>query len=497
MIMKHVVAAIALMSAASLDCFAAGPATRPPQDIPVAVLQDKVRGGLLGEMLGDLNGLPHEMKYIDEPGNVQTYVPGLPRGAWTDDDTDIEWVYVVAIQRDRELMLPPGRIAESWKRHVNRFIWCSHQYARQLMDIGIQPPLTGKVAINPWADFNLSGQFMAETWGLISPGMPQTAARLGLHYTHVGIEGEPAQATQMFAAMIATAYLTSDIRTILDAGEAALDPESEFRRIIRDVRRWHRENPGDWRATRKLIRDRYTRYGGRDMRDRNGVTLNGAATIAALLYGEGDFVETVRHAINFGWDCDNNAAMSGTILGVLKGYNWLTSQGWEIQDRYRNTSRDDMPMDETITRFGGRMLELADLVISEHGGKKVTVAGTEVYRLQVEPSENIERLPDLQHEPALLRERWKGEIERTIAMAGPDGLARAAYLAICMDMAEDVRRSYPEQWRKALAALESEARVMQALFYESPLPAGEALRAKALAAGLGKPKRQIKLWTTE
>ena len=31
------------------------------------------------------------MKYIDEPGNVQEYTPALPDGAWTDDDTDIEW----------------------------------------------------------------------------------------------------------------------------------------------------------------------------------------------------------------------------------------------------------------------------------------------------------------------------------------------------------------------------------------------------------------------
>jgi hypothetical protein len=440
-------------------------------------------------MLGDLNGLPHEMRYIDKPGNVQTYMPGLPQGAWTDDDTDIEWVYVVKIRRGDELMLSPERIMELWKRHVNRSIWCSHQYARQLMDIGIQPPLTGKVAINPWADFNLSGQFMSETWGLVSPGMPQTAARLGLHYTHVAIEGEPSQSTEMFAAMISTAYETSDIRTILEAGEAALDPESEFHRIIGDVRRWHGDHRDDWRATRRLIQDKYTRHGGWDMRDRNGVILNGAATIAALLYGEGDFVETGRHAINYGWDCDNNAAMSGAILGVIKGYKWLTSQGWDIQDRYRNTSRDDMPMDETITRFGDRMLDLTDLVIKERGGKKMTVAGKEVYRLLVEQPANIERLPDLKNEQALLRGQWKEELERTIAKAGPDGPARAAYLAICMDMAEDLRRNYPEQWREALAALQSETKLMQALFYESPIPAGEALRSKALAAGLVKPKK--------
>jgi ADP-ribosylglycohydrolase len=157
--------------------------------------------------------------------------------------------------------------------------------------------------------------------------MPQTAARIGLYYTHVSIEGEPSQSTQMFATMISTAYLTSDIQRILAAGEAALDPDSEFHRIIKDVHKWYRQNPNDWRATRKLIRDKYSRFGGQDMRDRNGVILNGAATIAALLYGNGDFTETVRLAFNFGWDCDNNAAMAGTILGVIKGSEWMYAYG--------------------------------------------------------------------------------------------------------------------------------------------------------------------------
>jgi ADP-ribosylglycohydrolase len=478
-----------------LTCVMAQPPGMRSQDIPVAVVQDKVRGGLLGEMLGDLNGLEHEMKYIAEPGNVASYVPELPRGAWTDDDTDIEWIYVLEMQRGGELMVSPKRITELWKLHINRNIWCSHQYLRQLMEIGIEPPLTGRLAVNPWADFNLSGQFASETWGMISPGMPVTAARLGLHYTHVSIEGEPSQSAQMFAAMIATAYLTSDIQKILDAGEAALDPGSVFHRIISDVRRWHLENPGDWRASRKRIRDKYTRYGGRDQRDRNGVILNGASVIAALLYGSGDFTETVRHAFNFGWDCDNNAAMSGAILGVIKGHRWMMDQGWNIVDRYRNTSRDEMPMDETLTVFGDRMVALTDRVIMEQGGRRVTVEGEPVYRLNVEQPANLERLPDPKNESGLLQKNWKGEIETAIEKGHPDGLARAAYLAICLDLDGDIRRNSPGHWAEALAALQSQAKVMQALFYESPIPAGEALRAKAVAAGLVKPAQTMRLWT--
>src|SRR5689334_1718042 len=88
-------------------------------DIPADVLDDKIRGGLLGQMLGDLNGLKHEMKYIAEPGDVREYTPALPDGAWTDDDTDIEWPYILEIQRTNNLLLSPREITAIWKRHIN------------------------------------------------------------------------------------------------------------------------------------------------------------------------------------------------------------------------------------------------------------------------------------------------------------------------------------------------------------------------------------------
>ena len=453
---------------------AAAPAAR--FEIPAAALEDKIRGGLLGQILGDLNGLPHEMKYIKDPGDVREYVPALPDGAWTDDDTDIEWVYVLEIDRARApLLLPPARIAELWKRHINRRIWCSHKYLRQLLDLGIEPPLTGSSRLNPWADFNLSGQFAAEMWGLVSPAMPRTAARTGLHYTHVSIEGEPAQAAQMFTAMIATAFATADLEKILDAGAAATDAKSDMHAIAADVRRWHRENPNDWRATRRLIRDKYSLYGGADVRDRNGVKLNGAATLAALLYGGGDFIGTLRHAFNFGWDADNNAATAGTVIGVIKGRRWLMDQGWKITGRFRNTSRDAMPEDETITTFGDRLVRLAARQIQEHGGSQ----SGGVWRIDAETPKNIEPL-------GLLPLRLEKEIERGLR-AGPR--ARAAYLAICLDLAPQLRARYPEDWARAVEELSAQPGVMRALFYESPVPAGDRLRAAALAAGVKQPPK--------
>lgn len=462
--------------------------------LPAEVLRDKIRGGLLGQLLGNLNGLEHEMKYINEPGNVQKYVPGLPEGAQTDDDTDLEWVYIIAMQRHNAIMLSPDLIVRLWKEHINKRIWCANQYARQLMDIGFEPPLTGSIAFNPWADFNISGQFVCECFGLLAPCMPQTAARIALNYTRVAIDAEPAQTTQLFTAMIATAFMTDDIDVILDAGLKAVDPNCAIREIVGDVRSWHRLHPADWHTTRRLVKEKYSRHNG-GMRDRNGYELNTASTIAALLYGGAEFVKTLTTAFNFGWDADNNAATAGTIVGVIKGYRWITKQDWTIVDRYRNTTRDGMPTDETITSFADRIIDLAEQVIVQQGGQRQNANGQMVYRIRSEKSANLLPLSNLDQEIARSRGEMKSKLKNTIINGG-DGreLAFAAYSAICLDLAQSFRQEYPEKWAAAVGAMNRYPKVVQVLFFHSPFPAGDRLRQKAVAAGLSEPADRAKIW---
>lgn len=476
-------------------------------DIEAEVLRDKIRGGLLGQMLGNLNGLKYEMVFIDEPGDVKEYVPALPDGAWTDDDTDFEWVYIYTMQQENTILLSPGRISELWKERINRRIWCSNRYARYLMDIGIDPPLTGKFVLNPWADFNISGQFICETFALLAPAMPQTAAKIGLNYTHVTIDMEPAQATQLFTTMIATAFIESDIERIIDAGVAAIDPASKHGEVIEDVRRWHGKHPDNWRTTRRLLKDKYTQAGG-GMRDKNGYELNYGSIVAALLYGKGDFAQTQRLAFNFGWDCDCNAATTGTILGVVYGYRRMMHQStivvedgkqveraWVIVDKYRNTTRENMPENETITSFADRVIDLAEIVIGENGGERKWINGRLLYRIKAEAPGNIEKLPNLDMQAEAMRKEMGPGIKKGIKSSrDKEELARCAYLAICLDMAAGLKGQYPERWNRAIEALTGYWRIMQNIYYDSYFPAGDVVRAKADAAGLKKPARKREVW---
>ena len=50
---------------------------------------------------------------------------------------------------------------------------------------------------------------------------------------------------------------------------------------------------------------------------------NGLTGIMAVLYGEGDFMRTVGIATSAGYDCDNQAATTAGLIGVLNGLSGM------------------------------------------------------------------------------------------------------------------------------------------------------------------------------
>jgi hypothetical protein len=315
--------------------------------------------------------------------------------------------------------------------------------------------------------------------------MPKTASQLAMHYTSVTVSGEPKQLTQFVATMIAVAFGEPDVGKIIDAGLEAVDPASILHEIAADTRKWVAEHPEDWRATRRKIRDKYTHYDG-EMADRNGHELNTAATLAALLYGKGAFVETLRLAFNFGWDCDNNAATCGTILGVIKGRRWMDQQGWVIRDVYRNTTRDGMPPDESITRFSDRVVEVARQAIRLRGGMRVEESPASYIIFRERPV-NVTPLLQTNQAQDLFAARMSAEIDEQLNGEG-GAPARAAYFAICLGEAERLKTERPEEWKKALEALKKTELVKEV--FDAPRPAGPVLQEKARAAGLEAPGKK-------
>ncbi len=432
-------------------------------DITKDEIFDKIKGGLVGQLLGNLNGLPHEFKYVNEPGDIKEYTPALPQGARTDDDTDLEWMYIYYMQQEDTLYLPYESMPAYWSKHINFKIWAANLMARQLMEIGFEPPATGNRYINPWAKVNLAGQFTCETFALAAPAMPQIAEKLGLHYTRVVIDGEPAQGAQLFTAMIAEAFITDNTQQVLDAGIKALDQKSETYKAVQDVINWYSQFPDNWRMTREKIKNKYHNKNGELAINNDGV--NTSAIIAAYLYGKGDFIETMKLAFNMGWDSDCNAATVETILGVMYGYEWMEQQGWNIKDRYWNTTRPGLPEDETITSFAKRIAVLAEKTILQNGGSKNNINGQTIYKIKYhKPASLHTPVPDkLRYEQTL--EKYNDFIKQTYTSSAPDStdLMQSTYLTLCFNQHKQYQEAYPKKWEKAIKLLQDKPMFMHTL----------------------------------
>ncbi len=316
----------------------------------------------------------------------------------------------------------------------------------------------------------MSGQFLCETFGLIAPGMPQFAAKMALNYTTVTINNEPAQTTQLFTGMIATAFVEDDIEDILSAGIAQLDKSSDIFKVVEDARNWHQEYPENWLKARLLLRDKYTQEDGR-VRDFNGHELNTGAIILSLLYGKGDFVETLKLAFGMGWDADCNAATVGTIVGVMNGYrNMLSdndrfSQPWQIVDRYKNVTRDNMPDDETITSFADRIVELFEMVNEEKGGSKKVKNNVMVYQIPIEQPASVLPIYSIAEQKRSLQAEFEQQVEEDLLNGNREERARAAYLAVCLDMDDNLSKKYKKEWKQACYDLSGYWKIMNNIFF--------------------------------
>jgi hypothetical protein len=119
---------------------------------------------------------------------------------------------------------------------------------------------------------------------------------------------------------------------------------------------------------------------------------NGLFGIMAILYGNGDFVQTTAIAVSAGLDCDNQAATCGGLIGVLTGAKAIPDRltlgmsgtpVWKspFNDTYINLTRDSLPGINRISDITERILHLAELAIIENGGSKFSEDGKTFYRI--------------------------------------------------------------------------------------------------------------------
>ena len=403
--MLGVLAASALLQ----PCFA------QQQKISREELLDKTTAFWVGQLVGNYMGFPFENVYVDEPipflvdryytfkddpsirmnrNDSRSFLPVLAdmfEGAYSDDDTDIEFVTLHAVEK-YGLDINYAQITEAWKRHINRKIWVANRTARTLMHQGMVAPDTGSRENNRnW--FQIDPQLVNEIWSAFYPGMPKQAAARALWGARITNDDWGTHPTIAYGAMYSAAYFEKDVKKLVAIGRAAVPAEGPFAEGFDDVIRWHGEHP-DWRDTRKLIHEKYYRYRKGSYEAPVSVVSslqNGLCGIMAVLYGEGDFVKTVGIAVSAGYDCDNQAATCAGLIGVRNGTAGIPdrltkecrSRGgkWDkpFNDTYINYTRDGLPIANRISDMAERTVAIAEKAILANGGKKIEEDGKTYY----------------------------------------------------------------------------------------------------------------------
>ena len=304
-------------------------------------------------------------------------------GAFSDDDTDIEFVTLHAVEK-YGLDINYSEITDMWKKHINRKIWCANRTARTLMSRGLTAPATGSRSNNEnW--YQIDPQLVNEIWSMFYPGMIRKSAERAKWGAMITNDDWGTHPTIAYGIMYSAAVFEKDVNKLVSLALSFIPEDSPFHEGIRDVISWHERYP-DWRQTRKLIFDKYYEYRNGDYKapvsDVSCLT-NGLFGIMAILYGEGDFVRTTGIAVSAGLDCDNQAATCAGLIGVINGASAIPSRltlglsdkpAWKLpfNDTYINFTK--------ISDIVNRILAIAENAILDNGGRKIT-EGNKVYYL--------------------------------------------------------------------------------------------------------------------
>ncbi len=374
-----------LMVLTSLAVTLPGRAEAPGQGVrrlPVREYRDKMMAGWIGQIAGVSFGAPTEFKWsgqIIPEGDTPKWSEDMVNNAFGQDDVYVEMTFL----RTLEVYGLDVSIRQAGIDFANSeyALWCANRAGRENLRRGIAPPDSGHPQFSRNSD-DIDYQIESDYSGLISPGLPNTAIAFGEKFGRLMNYGDGLYAGQFIGGMYAEAFFASDMQEVIETALKCIPAESQYAEMVRDVCRWHGENPDDWEKSWTLVNERYFR--NRDYLRYSGggidAKLNGACVLLGLLYGGGDPERTMAIACRSGWDSDCNPSSAAGVLFTTIGYD-------RLPDRFKVKLRQDATFSFTAYTFP-KLVEvceqLARQTVVQAGGRIETEAtGVEVFVIPV------------------------------------------------------------------------------------------------------------------
>jgi hypothetical protein len=323
-----------------------------------AVLQDKIKGGWAGQLIGCTFGGPTEFKFNGTMMNDYQPIPwydGYIKKTMLEipglyDDLYMDLTFVDVFEK-KGLDAPVAEHANAFA-NANYMLWHANQVGRYNVLNGMKAPESGHWLNNPHAD-DIDFQIEADFSGLMAPGMPNTAVQIGDPIGHIMNSGDGWYGGVYVGAMYALAFVSKDVNYVVREGLKTIPAQSTFYQCIADVIRWHSLYPNDWKRTWFEVQRKWADEVGCP----EGVfapfdidaKLNSAYIVLGLLYGQGDYTRTMQISTRAGQDSDCNPSSAGGILGTLLGYDNIPAywkqglkEAEDIDFKYTTMSLNDV-----------------------------------------------------------------------------------------------------------------------------------------------------------
>lgn len=385
---------------------------------------NKFHGFWLGQSIANWTGLITEGDRTDAPfytdndwsGHLTPIVTGAYSNnatalsyvfvngnrAWgSDDDTDIEYMYLHLLDEHKSTILTAEQIRDGWLKHIysnedappysinmvkENFLWVSNESAYYLMkDHGLLPPETSEPEYNENYDM-IDAQLTTEIFGLLAPTRPDIALKMAHLPIRTTAKNEAEWIAEFYVIMHSLASKVDDKLTmqektqwLANMARNRLPDDSYPAKMFDFIKNSYDQNPDkdNWELTRDAIYVKY-QLGGEDgyqYRSFFDAGINFAASLVSLFYGEGDLPKTIKIGALAGWDSDNPTATWGGLLGFMLGKDGIEQafSRQNLAEHYRisRTRRNfpdltpEAPGEDTFTMMSERAITIIDRIVDE------------------------------------------------------------------------------------------------------------------------------------
>ncbi|MDF3298685.1 ADP-ribosylglycohydrolase family protein [Streptomyces tropicalis] len=334
---------------------------RTEPDVPAGPdLADRVHGGWLGRIAGNMLGKPVEQgevwtrdridrylrraaalpltDYLPEPATDddaralrpewRACVRGRVHGSCRDDDIDYS-ILGLDLLETHGFGFGTEQVGDLWLRRLPYLqTFTAERAAYRNLAAGLRPPVTATYG-NPYQEW-IGALIRADVHGWTSPGDPRRAAALARRDAVLSHTGNGVHGAMWAAALIAAAFTAPTVRDAIDTALAVVPAGCRLARTVRRTASLH-EAGLSWEETLATLAEETAGLGWIH------VVPNAAVLTAGLLHGDGDFTRTLALTVRGGLDTDSNGATAGSVAGVMTGARAIPPQ-WRdpLEDTVRS-----------------------------------------------------------------------------------------------------------------------------------------------------------------